>query len=140
MGRIVVGLDGSEYARRAVRWAAAEARTHRYELHVVTAFDPPDLVGVPGARFPVERIDESEERAHSHQQRWLSEALNDEPDLAPITEVRVGRPAEQLLEVARGADLLVVGSRGRGGFRGLLLGSVSLQCVTHADCPVAVIR
>lgn len=140
MGRIVVGLDGSECAVEAVRWAAAEARSLGHELHVVTAFAPPDVVGVPGARFPVERGEQAEERARSHQHEWLTQALGPDPDPEPTREVRMGPPAEQLLEAAKDADLLVVGSRGRGGFQGLLLGSVSLQCVTHAEIPVVVIH
>lgn len=140
MGRIVVGLDGSEHGERAVRWAAEEARTHRHVLHVLTAFPPPDVVGVPGARFPVERPEETEARAREHQQEWLTAALGDDPDVEVQAEVRVGPPAEHLLAAAEEADLLVVGSRGRGGFSGLLLGSVSQQCVTHAPCPTVVIR
>lgn len=140
MGRIVVGMDGSECAMQAVRWAAAEARSHGHTLHVITAVDPPDVVGVPGARFPVERSEETERRARSHQQEWLVEALGEDPDVDIDLDVRMGRPATQLLDAAQGAVLLVVGSRGRGGFKGLLLGSVSLQCVTHATCPVTVVR
>lgn len=140
MGRVVVGLDGSGCAADAVRWAAEEARSHGHELHVVTAFDPPDWVGLPGARFPVERPEEAAARARERQAGWLSEVLGDAPDVDVRPDVRMGRPAEELLDAADGADLLVVGSRGRGGFTGLLLGSVSLQCVTHARVPVVVIH
>lgn len=140
MGRIVVGVDGSKCAAQALRWAAHEARSHGHQLHVVTAFDPPDVVGVPGAQFPVERTEQAEKRARKRQQKWLTEALGEDPDVDLRVEVRMGRPAEQLLETADGADLLVVGSRGRGGFKGLLLGSVSMQCVTHAELPVVVIH
>lgn len=140
MGRIVVGLDGSEHAERAVRWAADEARAHGHTLQVVTVFSPPDVVGVPGARFPVEHPGETEARAREHQQGWLTAALGDDPRVAIDTDVRMGTSAQQLLASAEGADLLVVGSRGRGGFQGLLLGSVSQQCVTHAPCPVVVIH
>lgn len=140
MSRIVVGMDGSECGARAVRWAAAEARSHGRTLQVVTAVDPPDVVGVPGARFPVERSEETERRARSRQEEWLVDALGEDPDVDLTLDVRIGRPATQLLDAAQGAALLVVGSRGRGGFQGLLLGSVSLQCVTHATCPVTVVR
>ena len=140
MDRIVVGLDGSECGARALRWAADEARARGGELHVVTAFEPPDTVGVPGARFPVERPEQTRERAQHLQSKWLSEALGDDySDVELITHVRMGQPAETLLEAASKGDMLVVGSRGRGGFKGLLLGSVSLQCVTHAQGPVTVI-
>lgn len=141
MDRIVIGLDGSECAARALRWAADEARARGHELHIVTAFAPPDVVGVPGARFPVERPEQARERAQHQQRKWLSEALGDDyPDVELITEVRMGQAAETLLEAAKGGDMLVVGSRGRGGFKGLLLGSISMQCVTHAEGPVTVIH
>lgn len=141
LDRIVVGLDGSECAARAVRWAADEARARGIALHIVTAFAPPDVVGVPGARFPVERPDQTRERAQQQQHKWLSEALGDEyPDIEVVTDLRLGQPAEILLEAAKSGDMLVVGSRGRGGFKGLLLGSVSMQCVTHAKGPVTVIH
>lgn len=139
MGRIVVGLDGSEHAERALRRAADEARARGHELHVVTVFPPPEVVGVPGARFPVERIEVAEERARSHQDTWL-QALSDTDGVEITRDVRMGKPSEELLQASKGADLLVVGSRGRGGFAGLLLGSVSQQCVTHASCPVVVIH
>lgn len=140
MSRIVVGLDGSEHSERAVRWAAEEARAHGHTLQVVTAFAPPDVVGVPGARFPVEPKEQTEARAREHQQEWLQNALGEDPDVEIQPEVRMGPAAEQLLAAADGAELLVVGSRGKGGFKGLLLGSVSQQCVTHATCPVVVIH
>ncbi|MGF1618909.1 MAG: universal stress protein [Acidimicrobiia bacterium] len=140
LDRIVVGLDGSECAARALRWAADEAGVRGSELHIVTAFAPPDVVGVPGARFPVERPEQTRERAQRLQSKWLSEALGDDyPDVAMLTEVRMGQSAETLLEAAKNGDMLVVGSRGRGGFKGLMLGSVSMQCVTHAEGPVTVI-
>lgn len=141
MSRIVVGLDGSESAARALRWAAELAHNHGDELFVVTVFPPPEVVGVPGARWPVERVEETEQRAREQQRRWLSDILGDEyPDLELIAEVRMGRAAEGLLEAAKEAELLVVGARGRGGFTGLLLGSVSMQCVTHSEVPVTVVH
>lgn len=141
MGRIVVGLDGSESAARALRWAAEEAQSHGLELLVITAFAPPDVVGVPGARWPVERVEQTEERAQQQQRKWLSDALGgDYPDLELTAEVHMGQASESLLEAVKNGDMLVVGSRGRGGFKGLMLGSVSMQCVTHAEGPVTVIH
>lgn len=133
-GRVVVGADGSESSRRAIRWAAEEARVRGAVLEVVHAwtllgqpedgtFDP--TYGAPQAR------------------QWLDAELEALGDVFEGVEVErtvvndLGAPA--LLDAGKRADLLVVGSRGRGGFRGLLLGSVSSQVVQHTPCAVAVI-
>jgi nucleotide-binding universal stress UspA family protein len=70
----------------------------------------------------------------------VREVLGPQPDVPIVTEVHQGHPAVVLVDAARGADLLGVGSRGHGAFTGMLLGSVSEYCVTHADCPVVVFR
>lgn len=141
--RIVVGVDGSEHAARALDHAIEEARRriaagdddvtieaiHSYHAVVYT----PGMELGYGVQPPKEKLEaEAMER--------LLAALEDTPRDLPIDPIVVAdSPAHALLEAGRGADLLVVGSRGHGGFRGLLLGSTSLQVVTHAPCPVVVV-
>jgi nucleotide-binding universal stress UspA family protein len=143
-GRIVVGVDGSEQARRALTWALDEARLRQFVVTAVHAYTiPPVLLSpAPGPLAPtvppdpelVERVQESAERLL---ERELEEANTEGVDV----EGRVvsGPAAEALLQAGRDADLLVVGTRGLGGFKELLLGSVSNQVTNHAPCPVVVV-
>ncbi|MDX1657734.1 MAG: universal stress protein [Nitriliruptorales bacterium] len=134
---LVVGVDGSDNADEALRWALDYARGRGATIRLTTAWAWEEVVGPPGARFPVETREEAETRA--------DHLLDEVVERVSVGEVQVervrklGRPSEVLLAEADDADLLVVGSRGRGGFAGLLLGSVSQQCVTHAPCPVVVV-
>jgi len=137
MSRIVVGIDGSEAATAALAWAAREAELHDATLHLVTSFGPTEAVAVGGLAWSADMYDELELHAREVQNRAI-EKLGD--PLPPIEqEVALGSPATLLLEAAQNAELLVVGSRGLGGLKGLLLGSVSHRCVSHASCPVVVI-
>jgi nucleotide-binding universal stress UspA family protein len=166
VGRIVVGVDGSPHARRALAWAAAEARLRQAALQVVHAFHASELVaplyfpsqhGLPGTAVaaggePAEQDltatlqDRAEfEEAFRSRADQLLEGLLGELEQA-LDGVQVQRtvvedrhPAEALVELSADADLLVVGSRGRGGFSELLLGSVSHAAVLHASCPVVVV-
>jgi nucleotide-binding universal stress UspA family protein len=133
--RVVVGVDGSSNSRQALRRAADEAVTHDATLEVVMAWSLLDrMTGAPfdphygeaEARADLERIIDEELGAHR----------------PPSTVVRVDNdlPARALLAAANGAWLVVVGSRGVGGFKGLLLGSVSNQVAHHAPCPVLIVR
>jgi nucleotide-binding universal stress UspA family protein len=138
-GRIVVGVDGSEPSYAALRWAIAEAGVRGSRLYVVNAYVSPlaDSTWTP---------DEEEEVLEKASRVLLDEMVSpalaaaDARPLSVETIATGDRPASGLLAVAHGADLLVVGSRGRGGFRGLLLGSVSEQCLHHATCPVVVVQ
>ncbi|SFK77678.1 universal stress protein [Geodermatophilus ruber] len=134
-GRIVVGLDGSPWSRQALQWAARQARLTGSELHVVTAWDLPKTYGGP----PITGIDWEADARRSLEQE-LKEAL--EPAVAGQVRAQVirGHPAGVLVDAAADADLLVVGSRGHGGFAGMLLGSVSQHAVAHARCPVVVVH
>jgi nucleotide-binding universal stress UspA family protein len=136
-GLIVVGVDGSDSSIDALRWAVGQAELTGASLEIVTAwkfqlsygfsptwpsdFDPPKDAG-----------------------RMLSEIiereLKDHDELTVRKTVIEGYPAPVLLEAAEHADLLVVGSRGHGAFAGMLLGSVSEHCTSHAKCPVVVVR
>jgi nucleotide-binding universal stress UspA family protein len=159
-GRVVVGVDGSRASRRALGWAAQDARRRGAELQVIHVHEPklgynPYEVSYASTSSPraVERLAVEERRWREHQrlaghqeaESLLDELLEDLP--AELREVPVERivregprPARLLLESARHADLLVVGSRGRGGFTGLLLGSVSQQLAQHAPCPVVIVH
>ncbi len=128
--RIVVGVDGSEGSTRALEWAAAVADRNGAVLEVLAACDAGNLVVIP--RKGQRAMELVIEKAVAHVTR-----------VAPGVEVKgvthQGSPATVLIEASRGADLLVVGARGFGGFTGLLLGSVSQQCSQHAHCPVVVV-
>lgn len=133
---IVVGVDGSEHAARALRWALDEARIRGAAVQAVHAWQNPD-VGVTG--FPVPKV--GTEGIAEAAQETLDQAVDDQATGGVEVERSLvrGPAAQALLDAAKGADLLVVGSRGRGGFAGLLLGSVSQQCAHHASCPVVIV-
>lgn len=136
MGRIVVGLDSSAESARALKWALDEARLRGAELHLVHAYPTPELVALP-AVVTLPSDDELRAAAAEVIDEQLAKVGGSE-EVTLRTTVRSGGAAAVLCEVAEGADLLVVGARGLGGFRGLLLGSVTHQVVAHAPCPVVV--
>lgn len=141
---IVVGVDGSAHADRALAHAVDEAVVHGASLTVVLAYLHPRTYALGAHPGPVEWAWLDEEQLRAVAQRELDEAI---ARAAPPSGVTVtpslaeASPVEALLAAAEetGADLIVVGSRGRGGFRGLLLGSTSQQVVAHATCPVVVV-
>jgi nucleotide-binding universal stress UspA family protein len=142
MAQIVVGVDGSPSSKRALAWAVAEADLRKASLLAVHAWLVPiarDEIGV------VSSLDEETFRALRHAAAATVETCLAETDAqalgldARAVAVR-GPAAAVLLDMAAHADLLVLGSRGRGGFKGLLLGSVSQQCSHHAPCPVVIVR
>ena len=137
--RVVVGVDGSPGSRVALGAALAAAARRGARLDVVTAYPPP-MVWTRGA--PVEVPDvaairaDTEGRAQEELEDVRRETGADGVDAGVV--VAEGRPVPALLEAAEGADLLVVGSRGRGAVRSALLGSVALHTLSHAPCPVLV--
>jgi nucleotide-binding universal stress UspA family protein len=137
MGKIVVGVDGSRPSKEALRWAAEQARLSGDELHVVSAWDfaiPQSLaLSVPDTSDPIEN--QREGLAH-----LVTDVLGEEPRVDVHLEVIESRPIPALINLAKTADLLVVGCRGHGAISGLLLGSVSLHCATHASCPVVIVH
>jgi nucleotide-binding universal stress UspA family protein len=139
MTRIVVGIDNSPAAADALRWALAEARLRGATLEVVHTWTFPVASELSGGA--VDRLIADLERGASE---VLDEVVDGivgaDPGVNLVRRVLEGPPARILIEAAAGADLLVVGSRGRGGFAGLLLGSVAHQCAHHAPCPVVVVR
>ena len=146
-GTIVVGVDGSEPSHEALRFAVVEARLREARVAAVHvwAFIPPTPIGDPGM-MPMPAGDYpgqlGAERAAAEAE--LEDALAAAfPDGVPgEVEARLaeGDPAEALVAAAEGADLLVVGSRGRTGIASALLGSVSRHVVSHAPCPVVVVK
>lgn len=140
--KIVVGVDGSDESDAALRWALEEARLRGAIVEAVHAWGyPPTAVG-PGfvAMIDAELIETLHQAAEEVIDRALTEAAGEAGDVKVVRATPEGPAAPALLEAAEGAELLVVGSRGHGGFAGLLLGSVSQQCAHHAPCPVVIIR
>jgi nucleotide-binding universal stress UspA family protein len=132
---VVVGIDGSGHSVGVLRAAARAAAELGAQLEVVSAWQ---MLGTSG-RFPLTMPDFQGE-LESVQQAALTAAFGDDPPAGMRRIVREARIATLLIERSREAALLVVGSRGRGGFPGLLLGSVSMSCIVHARCPVLVVH
>jgi len=134
--RIVVGVDGSASSRKALCWALRYAKLTGAEIEAITAWEfPPSYGWAPVAYGSAE----FEEDASKILAEALAETSAAGADVQVEPVVRHGHPADVLVRAAQGADLLVVGSHGHGGFAGLLLGSVSLHCVHHAPCPVLIV-
>jgi nucleotide-binding universal stress UspA family protein len=132
-GRIVVGVDGSEGSKAALRWAARQAEMTGASLEVVMTWELP--VTPYAVWTDYDASGEARERLEATVQETLG-TFNQNNIVVRTTE---GRPALALRKAAEEADLLVVGSRGYGAFAGLLVGSVSQYCATHASCPVVVV-
>lgn len=139
MERIVVGVDGSEGSAVALRWAIDDAHRRHATVDAVHAWLYPYMGDVAGMAVSVLGEDEMQQSARAVLDGAIA-AVGPTGDDVTINPVLVhGSAATALLQTATGAELLVVGSRGHGGFMGLLLGSVSQQCVHHAPCPVVVV-
>ena len=142
-GRVVVGVDGSEHARRALRWAVDEARLRNWAVVAVHAYTvPPYLLAAEPVPLGVVPPDPALlQQVETSAEKLLAEEIEqvDTKDLDIEGRVVAGPPADALLTAAREGDLLVAGSRGHGGFKGLLLGSVSQQLANHAPCPVVIV-
>ena len=121
----------------ALRWAILQAELTGCEVEAVTAWQLPSRYGFAAV---TDRATDFEGDARKILADALNEVSSVEPDVLIRSSVAEGHPAEVLVRAARGADMLVVGSRGHGGFTGAVLGSVSQYCVHHAPCPVLVIR
>jgi nucleotide-binding universal stress UspA family protein len=137
---IVVGVDGSGSSREAIRWARDEARLRNTDVRAVYAWLLPMVNGYQ--YIPPELIDpdELERRAQELVDAAVAEAAGESTGVHVESRAVEGSAAEVLVRESRDADMLVLGSRGHGGFAGLLLGSVGQQCVHHAVCPVVVVR
>ncbi|HEX8803923.1 MAG TPA: universal stress protein [Acidimicrobiales bacterium] len=139
-GRVVVGVDGSEDGRRALTWALDEARARGAVLEVLHAWQPPLAAAYPVGPLLSSTVDPLDDAA-----RTTLDGELDDLDLgglpAPVERTVVCEGAAgALIDASKAAGLVVVGARGVGGFRGLLLGSVGAQVAHHAACPVVVVR
>ena len=133
---IVVGVDGSETGRRALEWALDEAALRSASLNLVHGIDLGLSVAEPyGGGYMLDQLQQSGQAALAE-----AAALATARGIPSETHLETGSAAYALIDASKGAALLVVGSRGHGGFVGLLLGSVSAACVHHAHCPVVVVR
>jgi len=143
MAGIIVGVDGSDHSRRALDWAMREAVKHHLPLTVMSIHTPPARPATSiywGVHsYPENSFDP--ELARAAVQEFVDKVAGEIGEAPEITvSIGTGDAAEELLKASQDADMLVVGSRGGGGFARLLMGSVSSQVVHHASCPVVVIR
>ncbi|MFJ1566541.1 universal stress protein [Streptomyces erythrochromogenes] len=145
-GPVLVAVDGSPQGLGAIRFAFAEAQLRGSELVALHAWSTWSDHGESGPGHPVELVDliGDMDRQRTVEERLLAEALSGHREQYPEVTVRQrivrGRTRPTLIEASESAQLIVVGARGRGGFAGLLLGSVSQAVLHHAHCPVTVVR
>jgi nucleotide-binding universal stress UspA family protein len=140
--RIIVGVDGSDHSQAALTWAYEEAAHHGASLNVIAAWRAPVLPqSPPYGSLPPEGYDtQPGNDALALLERLVADLEVRTPAVDMQTSIEEGNPAKVLIERSKGADLMVVGSRGRDGFAGMLLGSVSQHLVAHANCPVVIVR
>ena len=141
--RIVVGVEGSGYARAALIWALEEAHHRGAIIEVVTCYSPTYVPAAPDLGYvPLDSFDLAAEV--EKMQGEVIESAIEASDFSDEVEIRrvlqKGRPADTLMTAAEGATMLVVGNRGRGGFAGLRLGSVSQAIAHHSPCPLVIVR
>jgi nucleotide-binding universal stress UspA family protein len=142
MPGITVGIDGSAHSTRALEWAIKEAAVRHAPVTVLTVHSVPasGWTGNP-ITLPQDATDQEQARLAAEEMtlKAMSQLGEAQPSSVTVRSV-TGFPAQELIEASRTADLVVVGSRGAGGFARLLVGSVSSQVVHHAHCPVVVVR
>ena len=138
---VVVGVDGSAESIAALRWAAHYATASGARVRALLAWHYPGAVGGP----PIEKApkavhDQTDVQMHETLDTAIAKAYEGRDSGGVEKAIGYGHPAQALIEASKEADLLVVGRHGHGAFTGMLLGSVSIHCVTGAHCPVVVIR
>ena len=140
INRIVVGVDGSDQSKLALRWAATLSGWTGARIDAVTAWHIPASFGwTPGSSYVPPEMHPQDD-AERMLKDVLAEVLDADPVVKVNTVVCEGNAAQVLVEHSSQSSMLVVGSRGHGGFAGLLLGSVSSHCAEHAKCPVLVVH
>jgi nucleotide-binding universal stress UspA family protein len=139
---IVVGVDGSKSSRAALQWAYDEATHHDASLTVISTWHPPAMPMTPpyGSIPPEGYVSQPKRDALDLLQKLVADLEERNPPVDVRTAIEEGNPAEVLIERSKEADLMVLGSRGHGGFAGMLLGSVSQHLVAHGQCPIVVVR
>jgi len=143
MSGILVGVDGSDHSRRALAWAMREAIQQKVPLTVINV-RPGSVRPATHVYWNMPTLPEgglSAEQARAAVQDFVDQVANEIGETVPEVTINVatGDPAEELVRASRDADLLVVGSRGSGGFRRLMMGSVSSKVTHHAACPITVV-
>lgn len=138
---IVVGIDGSEESQMALRWGLAEAKLRGSSVRAVHAWRYPIYAGVYGY-IPPETMDANAllSAAADGLRAAVEDAAGETAGVEIEQVVLQGPAAKELIDESKGAEMLVVGSRGHGGFAGLMLGSVSQHCAQHSHCPVVIVR
>jgi nucleotide-binding universal stress UspA family protein len=141
VAQVVVGVDGSAESIGALKWAAGYAAATGATVTAVLSWHYPAAAGTAPIGVTPKAVSD-EVRAHLEEtlDKALSEAFGSSTPENAKTKLAYGHPAPVLVEESRQADLLVVGHRGHGAFTGMLIGSVSIHCVTNAACPVVVVR
>lgn len=141
MSGIVVGIDGSDGSKHALAWAAEEARLRNASLTLVEAWQLPVAAygGMGWSSIGTELLEDLRKAAEQRLDEICAEFSAELEGLTVVRKVVESAAALALVEAADGADLLVVGTRGHGGFAELLLGSVSQQCAHHSPCPVVIV-
>jgi nucleotide-binding universal stress UspA family protein len=145
MDKIVVGADGSDASKEALRWALDEARLRQARLQVVHAWEaPPPVADVAPSPSPslelVDMLPALQQSAEHTVRRLVEDVAGDDPGVELEAAAVEGPAVSVLLDAARDAQLIVVGSRGHGRFASLLLGSVSQALAHHAPCPLVIHR
>ena len=141
--QILVGVDGSPASRKALEWASDEAVRHGSELVLLTAYlapPPPPSSGTVSVHEAVSSSEAAGEAAKRLLMETIRDVLGEDPPVLVHPRVKEGNAAKLLIDLSEDADVVVVGSRGYGGFAGLLLGSVSQNVAAHAKCTVVVAR
>ena len=137
---VIVGVDGSPESIEALAWAARYATATGAKITAVHAWHYPAAGPVPAGRAPQPINDQIRATMQETLDKAVTEVFGTATPANADTKVAYGHPAMVLVNESEGADLLVVGSRGHGAFHGMMLGSVSIHCVTNATCPVVVVR
>ena len=139
MSGIIVGVDGSAHSRKALEYAAKEAVAHHTSLTVLTVHQAVrDVYGSP-SHYPddADQTEKARQAAQEETDQVLA-GIAEKPESVTVKAVH-GLPSDELVKAAEGAEMLVMGSRGAGGFARLILGSVATQVAHHANCPVLII-
>ncbi len=134
---VVVGIDGSETSKIALKWAARLAPSLGATIHAIVAWEYPIIFGLEGG---IPREWKPDENAKEVLNASIEEVFGKNRPAGLQGSISQGHPTFVLLDASKDAQMLIVGSRGLGGFAGLLLGSVSSACAEHAKCPVLVVH
>ncbi|AZA08278.1 universal stress protein [Corynebacterium pseudopelargi] len=137
---VVVAVDGSDASTNAIRWAANTAAKRGVPLKLAASYTMPQFLYAEGMVPPQELFDELQSETMAHIEAAQKVALEVAPDLKIGYVIAEGSPIDMLLEISKDVTMIVMGSRGLGGLSGMVMGSVSAAVVSHASCPVVVVR